>query len=101
MTSPSRYPTSVLLSLNTADGRTVSYLPRRFLPRPDAMPIGSAFVVRPGQRADVVATLTLNDAELSWLLADANGVVRPTDLGKPGDVIVVPQAIGGAVPNAF
>jgi hypothetical protein len=96
MSSPSRYPTSAPLTLPAADGRTISYLPRRFLPRPDTVPVAARFVLQAGQRTDLVAALTLNDPQLSWLLADANGAERPTDLGRPGDVIVVP---GGALPG--
>ena len=36
--------------------------------------------VRPGERVDTIAASELGDAELSWLLADANLAMRPTEL---------------------
>ena len=53
--------------------------------------------MRPGDRVDMIANASLGDPELSWLLADANLVDRPSDLNKPGTTINVPRP--GGVPS--
>jgi hypothetical protein len=95
MSSPSRYDAASPLTLSADDGRTVPYLRRRFLPRPATMTASSHFVVRAGQRHDLIAALALDDPELSWLLADANAAARPSELARPGRVIVIPGVMAG------
>ena len=79
----------------TPDGRQVPYLLRRLLPAPGTLPTASSYTVGLGQRVDNIAAAQLGDATLSWLLADANLAVRPTDLAIPGATIVIPQPGGG------
>jgi hypothetical protein len=93
--SASRYA-SVGQSVWTApDGRQVPYLMRRLLPAAGSLPTAELYTVKLGQRVDNIASATLGDATLSWLLADANLALRPTDLAVPGSAIQVPRAGGG------
>jgi hypothetical protein len=88
--SISRYDLNDPLSLTAKDGRKVQYLRRRFIPPAERQTVSSRVTLSPGQRADIVAAQTLGDPELSWLLADANDVRRPSDLEFLGRPIVIP-----------
>ena len=94
MTSPSRYATVGTATWTAPDGTAVPYLLRRFLPQAGQLTTLRTYVVGPGERADLIAYTQLGDPELSWLLADANLVDRPSDLGQPGRTIVVPAPPG-------
>ncbi|MER5597114.1 LysM domain-containing protein [Streptomyces sp. NPDC002265] len=76
----SRYHGIATANLTMKDGRTVTYVRRRFLPRPgDLMPIGEQVVVS-GDRLDRIAARQYGDPEQAWRIADANGAMRPDDL---------------------
>jgi hypothetical protein len=81
-------------------GDEIPYLRRRFLPDiDDAMPVRIHRVVA-GElhRPDLIAAVELRDAELSWLLADANPVMRPSELcERIGQAVRVPQAVGMSI----
>jgi hypothetical protein len=77
------------------DGRQIPYLLRRLLPAAGALPAAGVYTVGLGQRIDNIAAAQLGDATLSWMLADANLAVRPTDLAVPGATIVIPRPGGG------
>lgn len=95
MSSPSRYAAVGTATWTAPDGTTVPYLLRRFLPQPGQLATQRTHLVRPGERADQIAAAELGDAELSWLLADANLVDRPSDLAQqPGTTIIVPLPAG-------
>ena len=94
MTSPSRYANVGTATWTAPDGTQVTYLLRRFLPPAGQLATLRTYVVRPGDRADVIAYTQLGDPELSWQLADANLVDRPVDLNRPGMVIVIPLPPG-------
>lgn len=92
MNGPGRYATSTVLTMTGTDGRTISYLDRRFLPQPGALSTAGALQVSAGQRDDLIAAVTLGDATMSWLLADTNAVQRPSELGRPGRTISIPAS---------
>lgn len=94
MSSPSRYATVGSATWTAPDGTQVSYLLRRFLPQAGRLATLRTYVVRQGDRADMIAYTQIGDPELSWQLADANLVNRPSDLGHPGMVIVIPLPPG-------
>jgi hypothetical protein len=77
------------------DGTQVPYLQRRLLPARAVPPTGLPYTVRLGDRVDTIAAIYLSDATLSWMLGDANLVMRPTELAMPGRVILIPQSGGG------
>lgn len=89
----SRYAAVEKAELETPDGRRVVYLRRRFISKRSGPPIGSHEVVE-GDRPDTVAAATLNDPELYWHIADANGVLDPADLtAEVGRLLII--ALGG------
>jgi hypothetical protein len=98
MTSPSRYAAVGTATWTAPDGTVVPYLLRRFLPQLGQLATLRTHLVRPGERVDLIAYQQLGDPELSWLLADANPVDRPSDLNQPGQTIVIPLPAGVPAP---
>lgn len=96
-----RYDALPVLTRAGSDGRTVKYLARRLLGQPIAPSAATAYRVSAGERADLIAAVTLGDAELSWAIADANAVARPSDLEQPGSIISVPVTPGLGVRNGL
>lgn len=69
--------------------RPVRYLLRRFVADPAGGPAGERQVAA-GDRVDRLAAELLGDPRLFWLLADANRVLRPSELAaEPGRWISV------------
>jgi hypothetical protein len=87
--STSRYAPLEDATLELADGRTVTYKRRRFLPhRRDLQPLGED-LVRPGDRIDLVAARTIGDPEQFWRVCDANEAVEPDELIEPGRRLMI------------
>lgn len=97
--SQSRYANVGQTTFTTADGRQIPYLQRRLLPAPETFGTLRTHAVRPGERPDTIAAAELGDAELWWLLADANPVMRPSELVRPGGEINVPLPAGIPAPS--
>jgi hypothetical protein len=78
------------------DGRTVAYVRRRFVPRPEDLALLREHVVRAGERLDRIAFAELGDAELAWQVADANRAMDPDELVVVGRRlrITLPAAAG-------
>jgi len=76
----SRYNGIATKTYVTADGRTVAYLARRFVPPPERFTLLREHVVTEGDRLDLVAARYLGDPEAFWRVADANGAMRPAEL---------------------
>ncbi|HSZ02863.1 MAG TPA: hypothetical protein VK788_25435 [Terriglobales bacterium] len=98
-TSTSRYYGMNTETLTTADGTTIIYLTRRFLPSPDSFQLLQEHIVTQGERLDNIAAKFLGDPELFWRIADANGAMRSEDLVQTvGTVlkITLPQGITGS-----
>lgn len=89
----SRYYAIPNAELTMADGRTVAYKRRRFLPPGESLPLLVEVVVGEGDRLDILAARVLGDPEQFWRIADANNAMNPLDLVEPGKVlrIAVPQ----------
>jgi len=86
-------------SLTTADGRTIIYLKRRFLPSPDRFQLLQEHTVTQAERLDNIAAKFLGDPELFWRIADANGAMRPEELVQTVGRklrITLPEGIAGA-----
>jgi hypothetical protein len=92
----SRY-NAVPVTVGVFGGREVRYLTRRFLPRSDRFAVVRDHVVAEGERADHLAFAAFADPELSWLLADANGVMHIGELEEIGRRvrITLPEGIPG------
>lgn len=77
------------------DGPPIVYLPRRLLPLPDQITAQSTYLVKPGDRIDLVAARLLGDPLLYWLIADANGASDPASLcAVPGRSLRLPAPLG-------
>jgi hypothetical protein len=64
----------------TPDGRTLTFLRRRFLPQPDRFTVLQEHALTEGDRVDNLAHRFLGDPGQFWRLCDANGVMRPAEL---------------------
>jgi hypothetical protein len=76
----SRYASIQTVTIDMPDGRTMVYLKRRFLPRPDRLALLREHVVSAGERLDNITALYLGDPEQFWRVCDANGAMRPDEL---------------------
>jgi len=76
--------------------RTVVYLRRRFIPRPERFETLTEHFVAQGDRLDNLAARYIGDPEQFWRLCDANAVMQPRELTeKPGAIvrITLPEGI--------
>jgi hypothetical protein len=88
----SRYRDVETAVLVAADGRSLPYKRRRFLPPSAAMPLLGETTVVQGDRLDLVTARTLGVAEAFWRVADANDAMDPFDLVRePGRRLRIPQ----------
>lgn len=97
----SRYHGIETATLETADGKVLRYLRRRFLPAPERFDLLQEHVVTQGERLDNITARYLDDPEQFWRICDANGAMRPEALEEIGRRlrITLPEGIPG-VPNA-
>jgi len=87
----SRYVTLPIHHCTDAEGRTVAYVGRRFLPQGDTLPVLATVVCKEGDRLDQFAARTLGDPTLFWRIADANNAMDPMELtAAPGRELIVP-----------
>ncbi|MFD4715213.1 LysM domain-containing protein [Streptomyces sp. NPDC058430] len=97
----SRYHGIATATLTLQDGRTVTYVRRRFLPQPGDLKFIGEQIVAPGDRLDRIAARQYGDPEQAWRIADANGALRPEDLtavlGRRLR-IALPTGVSGALP---
>lgn len=96
----SRYYGFSVLQYTAPNGQAIPYLQRRIVPQPGAPNYATInqYVVRQGDRLDIIAAQYLGDPLMAWLICDANGAMRPTDLVEtPGSVIAItsPQGVPG------
>ena len=98
----SRYHGIDTATLQTADGRTITYLRRRFVPPPERFVLIQEHTVVEGDRLDNLSARYLGDPEQFWRIADPNVAIRPEELTETagGNIaITLPEGIPGA-PNA-
>ncbi len=94
----SRYYSIPTSTLETADGKVVAYLQRRFIPNADRFALLHEYTVTQGERPDTLAAKLIGDPELFWQLCDSNSVMQPDELSDtPGRVVRVtlPEGIPG------
>jgi hypothetical protein len=94
----SRYYGLDVATTATPDGRTVSYVRRRFVPRGSDLPLLAETAVQQGERIDSIAYRTLGDPLAYWRVCDANDAMDPRELtSEPGRLlrIPIPQSQGG------
>jgi hypothetical protein len=98
----SRYHSIDTATLQTADGRTITYLRRRFVPPPERFTVIQEHTVVEGDRLDNLTAKFLGDPEQFWRIADANVAIRPEELTETAGraiAITLPEGMGG-VQNA-
>ena len=101
----SRYSGIETAKLETAAGKTIVYLRRRFVPPPEPFALLQEHTVTEGDRLDYITAHYLGDPEQFWRVADANNAMNPTDLvQQPENIgrklrITLPEGIPG-MPNA-
>jgi hypothetical protein len=93
----SRYFGIARLEYRTADGRTIVYVRRRFVPPADRFDLIEEHIVTEGERFDTIAAQHLGDPEQFWRLCDANGAMEPEELQEVGRRlrITMPEGIPG------
>ncbi len=103
MPNPNFSPSSRYYWIDTAtmempNGKTVTYLRRRFLPQPEGFQTLFEHVVNEGERLDNITAQYLSDPEQYWRLCDANNAMHPAELtDTPGRSIriTLPEGITG------
>lgn len=78
--STSRYSGIETATLARADGRSVAYVCRRFVPPPERFAVLQEHTVVEGDRLDNITARYLGDPEQFWRVCDANGAIRPDEL---------------------
>jgi hypothetical protein len=76
----SRYYGIATAQLTQSDGRTVTYVRRRFLPPPENFAVLQMVTITAGDRLDNLAARYLGDPEQAWRLCDANRAMQPEAL---------------------
>jgi hypothetical protein len=76
----SRYYGIETAQFETADGKKISYLRRRFVPPPERFALLQEHTVTEGERLDQITARYLTDPEQFWRVADANRAMRPDEL---------------------
>jgi hypothetical protein len=76
----SRYHAVDIATWTGPDGRTITYLRRRFVPPPESFAQVGEHVVAEGDRLDNLAAHYLGDPEQFWRICDANVALRPAEL---------------------
>ena len=79
----SRYYGLSIATLTRADGRTVAYLSRRFVPQPERFALLQQHTVVEGERLDNITALYLGDPEQFWRICDANRALHPDEMTTP------------------
>jgi hypothetical protein len=98
----SRYHDVETATLEVAEGKTILYLRRRFIPPPERFELLQEHTVTQGDRLDNVTALYLGDPEAFWRVCDANNAMRPDELTETIGRklrITLPEGIPGQ-PNA-
>lgn len=81
MFSPSsRYSGIATATLQAPDGRTVTYVRRRFIPRADRFATVQQHTVVAGDRLDNITAQYFGDPEQFHLVCDANNAMHPLEL---------------------
>jgi hypothetical protein len=76
----SRYYGLPTLVQTFPDGRTITYLTRRFAPQPDSFALLKQHSVVQNDRLDLLAGTYFNDPLQYWRICDANNAIRPATL---------------------
>ena len=67
-------------TLTTADGKTMPFLQRRFIPPPEDFSLLQNYTIVQGDRIDNLAAKFVGDPERFWQICDANAAMSPEGL---------------------
>lgn len=98
----SRYHGLETATMETAGGKTIVYVRRRFLPSPDRFALLQEHAVAQGERLDNITAQYFGDPEQFWRICDANLAMLPEELTEMIGRqlrITLPEGIPG-VPDA-
>lgn len=76
----SRYYNIETTTYQTADGKKIAYLKRRFVPAPERFSLLQEHFVVEGDRLDNLTARYLGDPQQYWRICDANAAMNPPDL---------------------
>jgi hypothetical protein len=76
----SRYHGLETARLETAQGKTIVYLRRRFVPQPERFALLQEHTHTQSERLDNISAQYLGDPEQFWRICDANRAMRPDEL---------------------
>jgi hypothetical protein len=98
----SRYYTIETAKLERADGKTIVYIRRRFVPQPERFTLLHEHTVTQGERLDNITANYLGDPEQFWRVCDANRTMRPDELTESDRIgrrlrITLPEGIPGNI----
>jgi hypothetical protein len=96
--SSSRYASTPTATFVDANGHSISYLRRRFVPQAEEFVTLELHTVTQGERLDNIAAEYLGDSEQFWKLCDANDAIRPEELTESAGTIIritLPQGMPG------
>lgn len=99
----SRYYGLDTAEFETADGRTLLYLRRRFIPPAGRFVLLVEHTVIQGERLDNITAKYLSDPEQFWRICDANNAMQPEELTQTIGRklrITLPEGIPGNKNNA-
>jgi hypothetical protein len=87
----SRYEKVATNQITDPTGRVIVYKKIRFIP-PTQGVVG--YMVRQGDRLDLIANLSFRDAQRFWRICDANDSMWPDDLLQIGKTLEIPSSEG-------
>jgi hypothetical protein len=93
----SRYNGIDIATFETANGRTVAYVRRRFLPSGKNIIVLAEYTVTQGDRLDNITARYLTDPEQFWRICDANNAMQPEALTADSEIgrrLVIPLPQG-------
>ena len=84
---------NLTLTVTEADGRqrVIAYKQRRFLPAADTDTSVVDHTVAQGDRLDNITARYLGDPTQFWRIADANHVMRPSELEELARIVRIPM----------
>lgn len=93
----SRYVETQTATYTTPQGKSITYLKRRFCPPGETLPLLTAVPVEDGDRLDLLTARSLGDPLQFWRVADANDALNPfTLMEEVGGRLRVPvPTVGG------
>lgn len=91
-TDPNRYEDGgEVLRIRGGREKGIVYYPRRILPPGGTRPLLTEHTVQQGDRLDLIANQYYGDPLLYWEIADANNAMKPEDLLRVGNRLLIPN----------